>query len=49
MVLRRYDGHISKTNLAEIPPKDYLWWITDKSTKPVDRENVAIIQMIDLA
>ena len=49
MVLRRYDGVISKVNLAEIQPKDYVWWITDKSTKPVDRENVAIIQMVDLA
>ena len=43
LVLRRYDGEIFKVSLAEIKPKDYTWWITDKSTKPVDRENVAII------
>ena len=45
MVLKRYDGAIFKTNLAEIPPSEYIFWITDKSTKPVDKLSEAVFQM----
>ena len=45
MVLRRYDGELFKANLADLTTNDYNWWITDKSTKPVDRQTVAIFQM----
>ena len=45
MVLKRYDGAIFKTNLAEIPPNEYIFWITDKSTKPVDKLSEAVFQM----
>ena len=36
MVLKRYDGHVEKFDLAETQPSHYLWWVTTKSTKPVD-------------
>ena len=49
MTLRRYDGDIFKTNLSATEPRDYTQWITDKSTKPVEREDVALLQMIDVA
>ena len=45
MVLRRYDGELFKVNLADLTPSEYNWWITDKSTKSVDRQTVAIFQM----
>ena len=45
MVLKRYDGAIFKTNLAETQPFEYIWWITDKSTKSVDKLSEAVFQM----
>ena len=36
MVLKRYDGAIFKLDVADQAPGKYLWWITSKSTKPVD-------------
>ena len=41
IVLKRYDGAMFKLNLAETQPNRYLWWITAKSTKPVDQLNAA--------
>ena len=49
MVLRRYDGELFKVNLADLSTNEYNWWITDKSSKPVDRQTVAIFQMSELA
>ena len=37
LVLRRYDGQLFKLNMMETPPSRYLWWMTVKSTKPVDQ------------
>ena len=36
MVLKRYDGSILELNLADTQPNRYLWWMTTKSTKPID-------------
>ena len=36
MVLKDYGGAMYTNNIAENPAGDYLWWITDKSTRPVD-------------
>ena len=45
MVLKRYDDAVFKINLAEISPSEYIFWITEKSTKPVDKLSEATFQM----
>ena len=42
MVLKSYDGAMFSNNIAENPAGDYLWWITDKSSKPVDKLTPAV-------
>ena len=49
MVLKRYDGSTFKLDLADTQPSRYLWWITVKSTKPVDELGPAAYQLTEVA
>ena len=43
LVLRRYDGAIFKVSLSEILPSDYIKWISDKSSMPVEELKPAVL------
>ena len=47
MMLKRYDGELFWISLPEIEPKHYLWWITDKSMKPVEQLSTAVFQITE--
>ena len=49
MVLKRYDGTIHKLNLADTQANRYAWWMTVKSTKPVDELTAASFQLSESA
>ena len=49
MVLRRYDGSLHKLNVNEVQPARYLWWITIKTSKPVDELTPGIFQLTESA
>ena len=49
MVLKRYDGALFKLNVADTQPNKYVWWITNHSTKPIDKMNGAGYQITESA
>mmetsp|Transcript_25747 Transcript_25747/g.34407 ORF Transcript_25747/g.34407 Transcript_25747/m.34407 type:complete len:144 (-) Transcript_25747:845-1276(-) len=49
MVLKRYDGTLFKLNVADTQPVRYVWWITVKSVKPIDKMSGAGYQITESA
>ena len=47
MILKRYDGELFSVNLPEIDPKHFLWWITDKTMKPVEQLSTGVFQITE--
>ena len=47
MMLKRYDGEHFWSSLPDIEPKHYLWWITDRSIKPVEKLTTAVFQITE--
>ena len=49
MVLRRYDGYLSMLNLSDSEASQYVWWISTKSLKGVEKVSNAVSEIAQLS